>query len=590
MKPLNLKQIIGIISNLIALVFLGCGAPLNAQSITHTYLPSRTSDYNCVGDTILVTATADNIADLIVPEGTHWSGDAGDAVVSQTANSITKRFFTYHPYLETNPTANSSHNFDFTIRLKDGTTKTVTQAITAKSCPPKLTPDKLSLSPQSSMAIDGKYNLGIIIFNFSFSNVTSDTGKGHIRFMPDFSPAQRFTCVLSQRSGENQFQIRYAAIPTSDATYAITVFYNEGDSLNRKIEFNKGKVNLQEPLDTLKPDNTTYCPGNDIVFSLELGSTWQNVINQTIDNDASKTIDSCFKWNGSPAPVSFTHKDGNKYFFATQAAGTSTADYHCTMSVVIKYKSAKTGARVDTSFIATYDVPIEEVQFAQAKGFKQSEYSACQNTVVPLIELTESGVTATYWHEDRSSIPQPNNYIPFKSEVVSAVITAPCPWTDKLKVNVIDQGLIESFSVQHDTLICAGEAVSFSATANAPITWNIMHDENSDLNESLEDIESGTVLTRTFPDNATVQAIVSKCGHTDQIIRHVQVVQRPQVTMDAEKRDCPYTHIDFGGTCTGCTNSEYRLYDLRNKTDLTGTYLTNPGLQGYPLRPNDSLR
>lgn len=578
MKSFNLKRILGIVSGLTALAL--CGHP-SAQTIT--IAPTGAV---CVGDTIKVTATAANIDDLVLPKGTHWSGDADNAVVATGTNSITKRFYTYHPYLESNPTANSTKNFDFTIRLKDGSTKTVTQAIVAKSCPPTMNAPS---NPPKEISLGEKYNLGIIFFEFTCTNPTSNPAR--MRFEPGFTPAQPI-CLFQQRFtiAKRQWEIRYHAIPTSDADYAIDVFYNEGDSI-RKITFGTTPyhIALQHQLGTLTPTETGYCPGNDLVFSLQLDASWQNILLQTVNQNESQ-VERCFDWSGSPAPVTFLRREGDKYLFSTQAAGSSTADYHCKLSVKIAYQSAATKPSIDTSFTATYDVPIQKVDFGDAKGFIQHETTICQGEDIKLRDLTDPGATVQEYRDGNNQrITNFNYYIPSKSEEVSAIITAPCAWTDKLKINVIDKSKIQNIS-SSDTLICAGETVSFSAVANSPITWNIEHD-NSDLDESLPDIGSGTVLTRTFSDNATVKAIVSQCGMDFKSFQ-IKVVQRPQAAMNAETRSCPYTPVNLNGTGGG-GNPTYSLYDLRNKTDLTatmGAYLNPTGLTNYPMRPNDSLR
>ncbi|MDE6514580.1 MAG: hypothetical protein K2L03_00910, partial [Bacteroidales bacterium] len=259
MKSFNLKWIIGAAFGLTTLVPRGV---LTAQTVTIS-----PTGVVCAGDTIKVTATDANIDDLVLPKGTHWSGDADNAVAGTGTNSITKRFYTYHPYLEANPTSNSSRTFDFTIRYKNGSTKTVSQAITAKSCPPTMNPPS---NPPKEISLGDKYNLGIIFFEFTFTNPTSNPAR--LRFEPAFSPAQPI-CLFQQRftTAKKQWEIRYHAIPTSDADYAIDVFYNEGDSI-RKITFGTTPyhIALQHPLGTLTPTATSYCPGNDLVFSLQL--------------------------------------------------------------------------------------------------------------------------------------------------------------------------------------------------------------------------------------------------------------------------------------------------------------------------------
>ena len=586
MKPFNLKRIIGTAISLTALVLLGGGAELAAQ--VEIKYPSRApanGTFTCVGDTVLVTATAD---DLTVPTGTHWSGDA---YVQKEGGKITKRFFTYHPYQTADPTVLTSREFEFRVTA-NGTPQTHKVNISAKSCPPK----PLNTSKVTVTSFGDKYNLGNINFDYAFENQTSN--EQHIRVVPAINPAQPF-CPLGKngthlsRSNLNQVNATYRAIQISDADYTFEAFYNEGDSLDRKTVFKVGSFNLTEELGTLQPDAAGYCPGNAIEFSLTLSPNWQNVLNQTIGNDESK-IGACFDWNGSPSPVSFKRRDGSKYFFSTTVSGSSTADFRCKMSVLIKYANAKNNPRLDTSFTATFDVPVVQPQYREAKGFSQHEISVCQGDALApsLTQLTDGATVSEYRDGDNKKIPTPGHYIATKSEEISAIITAPCPWTDKLKINVIEAGKIESFSVQHDTLICAGATLSFSATANSEITWNIMSDKPSET-DSYTDAGNGVVHTRTFSANAMVGAIVNKCGKPDARQFNVQVVEWPEVSMSRDVvRDCPYTEVNLSGT--GGSNPEYKLYDLRNNNkDITNdmrAYITSAGLTAYPLRPNDNLK
>ncbi len=591
MKPSNLKRIIDTVTSLSLLILLGNGAPLEAQTITIKYpsLSPANGNFACVGDTILVTATEANIADLIVPKDSRWSGDAGNTVVSQTDNSITKRFFTYHPYAEQDPTLNVTRNFDFTIRLKDGSTKTVSQAIVARSCPPQESKD-----PARSYSTAGqKYNFGNIALEYYFENETSN--EEHIQAIPEFEPEQPFYRLSGERSADrNQWNVAYRALQITDATYRLKFLYNEGDSLNREKVFeNKVIKNYAiEPLGTLTPDKTAYCPGEDIVFSLQLGPNWQAVMEQTIGGDENN-IASWFNWDGSPAPVTFTHRvDKEKYFFSTKAAGTSTSDYRCKLKVIIKYANKATKPDLDIVDTVEYDVPIEEVKFNEPKGFLQHDLTICQGEAIPLPNYVDPAASVQEYRDgNNKAIANAGVYVPSKSEEISAIITAPCPWTDKLKINVIDKSKIQSITPATNVLICAGETVSFSATANSPITWNIIVPTHPSANESWEDIESGKVHTRTFSANAMVSAVVGQCD-MDSKQFNVQVVQRPTVKLDAGARGCPYTTVNLCGA--GGNNPAYSLYDLRTQTDLTSTmkaYLDpNTGLTNYPMRPNDSLR
>lgn len=591
MKSFNLKRILDIASGVAMLILLGNSAQLEAQITIQYPKPTAAKNFACAGDTILVTATAANIDDLVLPKSNHWSGDADDAIVAQTANSITKRFYTYHPYLASNPTASQSQEFEFTIRLKDHTETKAKYNIMAQSCPPTTSAD-----PQISVPeVNNKYNLGVISFEFSFPNETSDTGR--ISLTPAIEPDQPF-CLYNRVRQNNLWQLRYRAIQISDANYTIHIQYNEGDSLKSKT-FGPYDLKLTQSLGALKPVATSFCPGDDLEFSLDLSSNWQKVLNQTIKNDESN-ISSCFDWSGSPTPVTFTRRDGNKYFFSTQVAGTSTDDYHCRMSVDIAYQSTKgNNAVIDTSFTTTYDVPIEEVQFNERKGFAQHEISICQGDPLDpsLTQLTEGATVQEYRDGNGTKINTPGYYIASKSEEISAIITAPCPWTDKLKINVIDASEIYNISPAGNTLICAGDTVTFSATANSPIAWTIIVPSNTAANDSWENAPSGEIYKRAFHNDAIVTATVSACS-TDYRQFRVQVVQRPSVTIDPSgfpdpktKYGCPYTPVDWGGQ--GGNNPTYNLYDLRNKTDLTNTmraYIDNTGLKGYPMRPNDSLR
>lgn len=584
MKPFNLKRIIGTTISLTALLVCGGSAELAAQ-ITIAY-PKSTSGYACVGDTIEVTATAAGIDDLVLPKSAYWSGDANDAAIEKEDGKITKRFYTYHPYMETDPTVSKSREFEFTIRYKNGTVGTDKKNIQAKSCLPSMNQPITDKNPYpQDLSIGNKYNLGIIYFEFTFTNPSSN--PTHMRFVPTFEPDQRMELYQQRYSSKRQWEIRYHAIPTSDATYTIDVFYNEGDSLNRKASFGPYTIPLKEELGTLVPDATGYCPGNDIVFSLQLSTKWQEVMNQTINKDESK-IGSCFDWSGSPAPVSFTRRDGDKYFFSTKAVGTSTADFRCKMSVLIEYQSdTKAKPAIDVSFTHTYDVPIVQPTYHEKKGFTVHEVTGCLSKKIDLKSLIEPGATVTKYRT-KSGTPIPNfaAYNPTQSDIVYADISAPCPWTDTLYVNV-DIPKIQSFSIQHDTLICAGETISFSATANGPITWSIKPSESDD--DSWTDTENGKVHTRVFTKDVRVQAAVGNedCGNDFRSFM-VKVVTLPTVTMDNLKQACPYTMVNLSGT--GGNNPQYRLYDLRNQKELTSTYLTSAGLTGYPMRPNDSLR
>ena len=577
MKPFNLKRIIGTAISLTALVLLGGGAELAAQTITPI------TETVCVGDTIKIIASATNIDDLIVPTGSHWSGDT---YVQKEDGKITKRFFTYHPYLTADPTAVTSRDFEFTIRLKDGSTSKKTVAIKAQSCPPTMnTPSSRDIS------IGSKYNLGIIFFEFTFTNPSSNPAR--ISFVPTFNPNQSIRLFQQRYTPKRQWEIRYHAIQTSDATYTIDVFYNEGDSLNRKASFGPYTIPLKEELGTLQPDATAYCPGDPLVFSLELSPKWQSVLNQTIGNDESK-IGSCFDWSGSPTPVTFTRREGSKYFFSTTVSKTATTNYNCKLSAQIKYQSSPSNAAIMFDTTATFNVPVVQPQYREAKGFSQHEISVCQGDALDpsLTQLTDGASVSEYRDGNNNKILTPGYYIATKSEEVSAIITAPCPWTDKLKINVIEAGKIESFSVQHDTLICAGATLSFSATANSEITWNIMSDKPSET-DSYTDAGNGVVHTRTFSANAMVGAIVNKCGRPDAKQFNVQVVEWPEVSMNRDVvRDCPYTEVNLSGT--GGSNPEYKLYDLRNNNkDITNdmrAYITSAGLTAYPLRPNDNLK
>lgn len=589
MKTFNLKRIIGITVSLTALLVCGGSAELAAQ-ITITY-PKSTSGYACVGDTIEVTATAAGIDDLVLPKSAYWSGDANDAAIVKEDGKITKRFYTYHPYMETDPTVNKSREFEFTIRYKNGTVGTDKKNIQAKSCLPSMNPPITDKNPYpQDLSIGNKYNLGIIYFEFTFTNPSSNPTR--MRFVPTFNPDQRMELYQQRYSSKRQWEIRYHAIPTSDATYTIDVFYNEGDSLNRKASFGPYTIPLKEELGTLVPDATGYCPGNDIVFSLQLSTKWQEVMNQTINNDESK-IGSCFDWSGSPAPVSFTRRDGDKYFFSTKAVSTSAADFRCKMSVLIKYQSdAKAKPAIDASFTQTFDVPITQPKYNEAKGFTTHDaQTVCQGSTLDpsLTQLMDPGATVAYYYRNGNTndrINTPGKYEPSQSEVVYAAITAPCAWTDQLQINVIDKSKIQSFSIQHDTLICAGDSLSFSATANSPIEWTILYPKGGGTNESIPD--DGKSITRAFSAEAMVTATVSNCD-TDSKKFKVQVVQRPDVELKpAEQHACPYSQVSLSGT--GGSNPTYTLYDLRNKTNLTGSYLSNAGLTNYKIRPNDSLR
>ncbi|MDE7150348.1 MAG: hypothetical protein K2O01_08095, partial [Bacteroidales bacterium] len=317
-----------------------------APDINITY-PKLTSGYACAGDTILVKAVADDITGLVLPESKYFSGDADGAVVEQTPTSITKRFYTYHPYRTANPTSAATENMSFVIRTKSGS-HTIAKDIIAQSCPPTINTPKLQ-----SSTVNGKYNLGYIAFEFSFPNQT--THKDSTLFVPDIAPDQPFVLYLAQRSASNKLEIRYRSIPTSDARYEIRVTYNEGDSI-RLASFGPYDFPVA-PLNAITPNQSAYCSGEDIAFTLTLADEYDKMLRQTVDPGKPAEIAACFDWSGSPSEVTFTGSKDNQYFFSTKATGASN-EYNSMMSADLRYQSTFNRPTIDTTIHVTYDIPI----------------------------------------------------------------------------------------------------------------------------------------------------------------------------------------------------------------------------------------
>lgn len=553
-----------------------------------------TKTYACAGDTILVTATADGITDVILPKDKYWSGDANGAIVEKTATSITKRFYTYHPYKETNPTAEKSADFDFVI-VQGGTQTTVRHAVVAKSCPPTINPPELK-----SSTVGQKYNLGYIAFEFSFPNQT--TREDRTQFAPVITPPQAVRLFLERRSNTtNQLEIRYRSIPTSDAKYDLKIRFNEGDSL-RTASFGPYRFDVTS-LNEITADQSAYCSGEDIHFTLTLPDEYEKMLLQkTGPNPGLDKISQCFNWNGSPSEVEFKGWDQNThtYRFSTKAAGPSDR-YHCRMSVDLKYQSSANKPVIDTTIHVDYDLPIKSFAVHSAEALTTDAIDGCEGSKIDLSDYLQAGTGMTVeGYTSGTSFTGGTQYtVPGQSETIQVKIksnnfqcsfmepdgTFPSPLT----VNVKPQPRITQPVPGITSGICEREILTVTATASpadAKVTWSV------DNKPEYKDIPSGQSVQFVLSKTATLSVTATnQCGTTAPLNYTVSVTKAPTVTFDKQSpiQQCPGTPVTLSGTDDG-DRHEFQLRDLNSGQSVTPPgFSTDRGLDNYQMPAGANL-
>lgn len=560
-----------------------------APTIKITY-PDYTSadDYACFGDTILITATADGIKDLIVPQGDDWEGDS--YVDKSVSNTITKRFFVYQGSSATN-----KKEYEFMVEYSGGLHREKLQTIYAKSCPPTTKAANLA-EALTKPNTPGTFNLGFCPFQFIFGNKTTRFADIHFKVVT--TPEQYGKIYETRTPNKEGFQeITYRLVPYCDADYIFDITYNEG---NRNYTVSLGPFRRTVAPDDktqlmLTPDHTSYCSGNPITFSLQLPEIYEKMLLQKAGNKDVPSISRCFEWNtpdGTSVTLSAWDESTHKYTFTTTAAG-DFQDYGCKMSAALSYKSSSSKPVIDTTLDVCYDLQIKPFTIHASQALTTDAIDACEGNTINLNDyLSGTGMTIEGYTRNDGKFTAGTTYtVPNKTEKLKVKIqSVHCGiFEPDLTVNVTPKPYISALSVSHDTLICEGEPLRLAAEINpeakATVTWTKTQGSNT---TPIADNELDHFILQN--DAAiTIEAVSSiGCGSHSKLF-NVRIGPRPTVQIRPNSAtDCPGRKVSLKGDSPG-SNWKFQLRDVQGNT-LTPPELSDAyGLDNYTLKENDDL-